>query len=92
MDDDTGFWGKPLEDQKVEKMRAPITEEDIYRAMKFPDRHTKLEDIHIYSGRPDWRPRFQAIAKKHEKGDVGVCFCGNPYSKRTVSACFAIRS
>lgn len=28
-------------------------------------------------GRPSWKPRFSAVAAKHNTGDVGVAFCGN---------------
>jgi hypothetical protein len=48
--DDVGFWGLPREDAKVEKMRANFTEEDIYRVMKNPHKHTQLGDIHVYNG------------------------------------------
>ena len=79
----------PREDAKVEKMRANFGEEDIYRVMKCPHKHTQvsservlthvadflltlqLGDIHIWSGRPEWEPRFEQIAKKHPKG--GTC-------------------
>lgn len=76
--DDVSFWGMPREDATVEKSRASFSEQDIYRAMKCPARHTPLGDIHIWSGRPDWSVRFEAVAKAHPAGEVGVMFCGNP--------------
>lgn len=45
------------------------------QAMKCPTGHTQLGDVHIWSGRPKWNDRFQAIAAKHA-GDIGVAFCG----------------
>jgi hypothetical protein len=79
VDDEAGFWGVPREDAKVEKVRANFAEEDIYRVMKCPGKHTQLGDIHIWNGRPEWEPRFEEVAKRHPKGDVGVTFCGNPF-------------
>jgi len=88
VDDEIGFWGVPRDDDKVDKHRANFTEEDIYRVMKCPAKHTQLEDVHIYSGRPDWDPKYDAVAKRHPNGDVGVCFCGNPFiAKDLAKAC-----
>jgi len=88
VDDEIGFWGVPREDDKVDKYRANFTEEDMYRVMKCPAKHTQLEDVHIYAGRPDWDTRFKDVAKRHPDGDVGVCFCGNPFiAKDLAKAC-----
>jgi len=88
VDDEIGFWGVPREDDKVDKHRANFTEEDIYRVMKCPAKHTQLDDVHIYNGRPDWQPRFDAVAKRHPTGDVGAMFCGNPFiAKDLAKAC-----
>jgi NADPH oxidase len=85
VDDEAGFWGVPREDAKVEKVRANFGEEDIYRVMKCPGKHTQLGDVHIWNGRPEWEPRFEEVAKKHPKGDVGVAFCGNPFIAKDLS-------
>jgi len=91
VDDDIGFWGVPHEDAKVNKTRANFDESDIYRVMKSPAKHTQLGDIHIYAGRPDWDPRFDAVAQKHPVGDVGVTYCGNSFiAKDLAKACHRI--
>lgn len=46
--------------------------------MYCPPAHTVLGDIHIWSGRPKWGERFQAVAGAHPSGNIGVHFCGNP--------------
>jgi len=85
IDDEVGFWGMPREDNLVEKYRAQFAEEDIYRIMKLPEKHTQLGDIHIWGGRPDWGPRFSAIGQRHPVGDIGVTFCGNPFIAKDLS-------
>lgn len=47
-EDEIGFWGKPMEDAKVEKVRANWDEADLYRTMKCPPAHTQLQDVHIW--------------------------------------------
>jgi len=78
VDDEIGFWGAPKPADYLDKIRAPFTEVDIYKAMYCPEPHTVLGDVHIWSGRPRWGERFQAVAAAHPTGNIGVAFCGNP--------------
>lgn len=77
-EDEVGFWGPVREDAKVEKVRANWDEADLYKAMKCPPAHTQLTDVHVWEGRPQWNPRFQAVGAKHPDANIGVTFCGNP--------------
>lgn len=81
VDDELGFWGPPREATRLDKLHANWDELDLYRAMKVPQPHATLGDIHIWEGRPKWGARFQAVADKH-KHPVGVTFCGNPMIAR----------
>lgn len=54
-EDEIGFWGKPMEDAKVEKVRANWDEADLYRTMKCPAAHTQLQDVHIWVSTRAWR-------------------------------------
>ena len=38
----------------------------------------RLDDVHVYSGRPDFRQIFDALHARHIKRRVGVMFCGAP--------------
>jgi len=77
-EDEIGFWGRPGEDAKVEKVRAPWDEADLYKAMKCPAKHTQLSDVHVWEGRPPWNARFAAVSAAHKQESIGVAFCGNP--------------
>eukprot|EP01006_Ploeotia_vitrea_P037004 TRINITY_DN66080_c5_g1_i8.p1 TRINITY_DN66080_c5_g1~~TRINITY_DN66080_c5_g1_i8.p1 ORF type:complete len:796 (-),score=441.02 TRINITY_DN66080_c5_g1_i8:116-2233(-) len=79
VDDDIGFWGVPQEDRNIDKVRAPFDEEDLYKAMKCPSEHVQMGDVHVRKGRPKWQPFFAKLASAHPKGEIGVCFCGNPF-------------
>jgi len=46
--------------------------------MYCPQPHVVMGDLHIWSGRPKWGERFQAVAGAHPSGNIGVHFCGNP--------------
>jgi hypothetical protein len=77
-ENEIGFWGRPSEDAKVEKVRANWDEADLYKCMKKPDKHTQLGDVHVWDGRPAWNARFAAVSAKHSQESIGVAFCGNP--------------
>lgn len=52
------------------------------RGVYIPDNNKYIQmgnDIFIWSGRPDWDGRFKAASAAHPKGDIAVCFCGNPF-------------
>jgi len=76
--DQYGFWGVPKAEERVDKVVAPFSAGDVYRAMKNPTTHIQLGDIHIRKGRPDWTPMFNQVSKENPLGDIGVIFCGNP--------------
>ena len=63
-EDEIGFWGKPMEDAKVEKVRANWDEADLYRTMKCPPAHTQLQDVHIWVSTRAWRI---AITRLHRE-------------------------
>jgi len=78
-EDEIGFWGVPREEAKLEKVRASWDEADLYKTMHCPtQKHKQMQDIHVWSGRPDWSPHFHAIGSKHPEASIGVAFCGNP--------------
>jgi len=81
VEDECGLWGvaegADATDQ-VQKHRAPFSALDLYAAMKLPDKYSRLGDVHIRKGRPNWGDAFKNVATAHPEGDVGVLFCGNP--------------
>jgi len=91
-DDECSLWGVPDNDTVVEREhRAPFDAAQLYCAMKCPDRHTVLGDVHIHKGRPDWSPAFRRVSENHPVGDVGVMFCGHPAIANDLAAnCFKV--
>lgn len=62
----------------MEKVRSNWDEADLYKVMKCPAKHTQLQDVHVWEGRPAWNARFAAVASAHPHEAIGVAFCGNP--------------
>lgn len=87
VDDEVGFWGVPKPADYLDKVRAPFSEADLYRAMMCPEPHSVFGDIHIWAGRPRWSERFAAVAAAHPSGDIGVAFCGNPGIANDLQTC-----
>ncbi|CEP03297.1 hypothetical protein PBRA_003057 [Plasmodiophora brassicae] len=79
--DDIAFWGAHLSasPDAVEKKAAPWTESQMLLALKCPsDRPTRLGNVLVYNGRPQWDTRFEEVYSRHVGQNIGVAFCGNP--------------
>ena len=50
VEDEIGFWGQPREDNRIDKVRAPFTDMDLYQAMKHPRGQTVLGDVCVWEG------------------------------------------
>ena len=36
----------------------------------------RLDDVRVYTGRPDWKNVFSSLSKRYPKDEIGVMFCG----------------
>jgi hypothetical protein len=70
------------QDGKVEQQNyCGFDEVQLYKDLKAPTKEGKsLGDgmVNIYSGRPKWGPRFEAVHTNHPDKNIGVTFCGHP--------------
>lgn len=64
-------------EELYEKMSHPTAEaKSQVKKMKETNPDNRLQDIWIWSGRPNWDEIFKDIKDQRQHSNIGVCFCG----------------
>mmetsp|Transcript_9197 Transcript_9197/g.13801 ORF Transcript_9197/g.13801 Transcript_9197/m.13801 type:complete len:999 (+) Transcript_9197:58-3054(+) len=77
--EDVSFWGRKVDDTKIEKKKGPFTEAQLYGVLKCPADLQQMGDVYVHRGRPNWKAEFQRVKEHHPKTTVGIAFCGNHF-------------